>query len=94
MPRKHRQFLEEVSKLPTIRSIVERYPQDAELTQAYNGCMKQLRTWRSTHIAIVSKYIITPARRSEQELLGTAGSALVPFLRQTRDETVGISVAK
>lgn len=90
MPRKHRQFLEEVAKLPTIRSIVEQHPEDTELTQAYNECMKTLRTWRSTHIAVVSKYIISPARRAEGELLGTAGSALVPFLRQTRDETVGV----
>jgi hypothetical protein len=54
--------------------------------------MKTLRTWRSTHIAVVSKYIISPARRAEGELLGTAGSALVPFLRQTRDETVGVEI--
>lgn len=113
MPGKHREFLEKVSELPTLRGFVEENPMDERLTEAYNECMKQLRLWRSTHIAIVSKYIVGPARKEagdrasmnahteedgsgmsksgDNGLLGTGGSALVPFLRQSRDETVGVS---
>jgi indoleamine 2,3-dioxygenase len=111
MPRKHREFLQLVSKLPSIRAFVEKNQFNADLSQAYENCMKQLRLWRSKHIAVVSKYIVQPARLAAhggqngvtekkekegveadngEELRGTGGSALIPFLRQSRDETVGL----
>ncbi len=82
-----------------------------ELCEAFDECLRQLQRWRSSHIAIVSKYIVRPARlakRNEssvderssnvvfeavdgEDLKGTAGSALIPFLRQSRDETVGMN---
>jgi indoleamine 2,3-dioxygenase len=72
--------------------------------------VKGLRTWRSKHIAIVSKYIIRPAQAATcvgqsqiveandkekfngDEIKGTGGSALVPFLQQARDETIGLDL--
>ena len=76
---------------------------------AYNNCLDTLRSWRGKHIAVVSKYIVQPAREAERaarvdkievtgpaetdkewELQGTGGSALIPFLRQARDDTVGV----
>lgn len=111
MPRKHREFLEVVSKLPSIRIYVQQESSDDVLCQAFDECMKELRSWRGSHIAVVSKYIVRPARKEEtrvqgariegqnggafeeargEQLKGTGGSALIPFLRQTRDETVGI----
>ncbi|KAH7161850.1 indoleamine 2,3-dioxygenase subfamily [Dactylonectria macrodidyma] len=108
MPRKHREFLEIVSKLPSIRSFVQKKLSDEVLGRSYDDCMKQLRLWRGKHIAIVSKYIVQPARLAEdivqngqaevdgfeaakgEQLQGTGGSALIPFLRQSRDETVGV----
>jgi len=111
MPVKHREFLQIVSKLPSLRIFVEENQSNTDLTQAYENCMKQLRSWRSKHIAVVSKYIVRPARLAAQgakngplerkeetsfeadkgeELQGTGGSALIPFLRQARDETVGL----
>lgn len=91
MPGKHREFLEEVSKLTNLRVFVERHPGDEDLNKAYNDCMKQLRSWRSMHIAIVSKYIVGPGLRAGEELSGTAGSSPMPFLKQARDETIGVS---
>lgn len=112
MPGKHRQFLQAVSKLPTIRSFVQKNESDEVLCAAFNDCMKQLRQWRSSHIAVVSKYIVRPARLSAEKdavdaeaedaqassfeaaagenLQGTGGSALIPFLKQTREETTGV----
>jgi indoleamine 2,3-dioxygenase len=111
MPGKHREFLQLVSKLPSLRAFVEKNHSCTELNQAYENCMKQLRSWRSKHIAVVSKYIVRPARlaahggqngitgKKEMEefeaddgeaLNGTGGSALIPFLKQARDETVGL----
>jgi indoleamine 2,3-dioxygenase len=110
MPGKHREFLQLVSKLPSLRTFVEKNQSSSELVLAYENCMKQLRSWRSKHIAIVSKYIVQPARLAKrggqngacekreasleadngEDLQGTAGSALIPFLRQSRDETTGL----
>lgn len=111
MPGKHREFLESVSKLPSIRSYVQQNAENVSLHNAYNECVKQLRHWRGSHIAVVSKYIVRPARLSmgvdqdtatdnieqanlgtgkEDNLQGTGGSALIPFLRQSRDETAGL----
>ncbi|KAK3709359.1 Indoleamine 2,3-dioxygenase [Vermiconidia calcicola] len=110
MPGAHRDFLEEVSKLPSLRVYVEEQSSDLELQEAYDACLTRLRAWRGKHIAMVSKYIVQPAREVERaavvgklevdgpgetdkewELQGTGGSALIPFLRQARDDTVGIA---
>lgn len=112
MPGMHRRFLEEAALLPSIRSFVEKRPSDIELRNTYDECLMELRSWRGKHIAIVSKYIVQPARAAaklqtangvvagdveasfqaedEDQLRGTGGSSLIPFLRQARDETVGI----
>jgi len=111
IPTKHREFLRIASKLPSLRTFVAENQSNADLIQAYDSCMKQLRSWRSKHIAVVSKYIVRPARLAThgaqngisekkeersleddkgEELQGTGGSALIPFLRQARDETIGL----
>ena len=109
MPGAHRDFLVQVSKLPSLRQYVEAKPSDDELKAAYDDCLYKLRGWRGKHIATVSKYIVQPAREEQRatiaekvevtgasetdqdcELQGTGGSALIPFLRQSRDDTVGI----
>lgn len=112
MPGAHRDFLEQVSRLPSLRDFVNKPPDDSELRGAYNRCLDQLRGWRGKHTAVVSKYIVQPAREAEQkarvdkieldaagaeadkewELQGTGGSALIPFLRQARDDTFGIGL--
>ncbi|KAJ6780092.1 hypothetical protein PWT90_01021 [Aphanocladium album] len=110
MPGKHREFLDTVAKLPSLRLFVEKHDEDAGIRLAYNDCMAKLRLWRGKHIAVVSKYITTPAKAAStesaetaqsnltegleslmgEELRGTAGAALIPFLRQARDETIGL----
>lgn len=110
MPGPQREFLVQVSKLPSLRQYVEAHLSDAELETAYDDCMQKLKSWRGKHIATVSKYIVQPAREAQRtavaekievtgasetdqewELQGTGGSALIPFLRQSRDDTVGIA---
>ncbi|CEJ86523.1 hypothetical protein VHEMI04129 [[Torrubiella] hemipterigena] len=97
MPEHHRRFLQQVEALPSIRSFVAAHPLEAELLDTFNGCLDKLRSWRGKHMAVVSKYIVQPARAmanesgGETELQGTAGSSLISFLRQSRDETIGIT---
>lgn len=110
MPGPHREFLVQMSKLPSLRQYVEAHLSDGELKTAYDDCMYKLKGWRGKHIAAVSKYIVQPAREAQRssvaekievtgasetdqewELQGTGGSALIPFLRQSRDDTVGLA---
>ncbi|KAL2202616.1 indoleamine 2,3-dioxygenase subfamily [Sarocladium strictum] len=106
MPGKHRDFLKAVSALPSIRPFVQDNASNGALQEAYNQCISQLRSWRGSHIAVVSKYVVRPARSAtgatqnttkdslddeqDDSLTGTGGSALIPFLRQSKDETAGV----
>lgn len=74
-----------------------------QLRGAYTAATDALSQFRDKHIKIVTRYIILPSKQpwtgtrknlasasSEwkgKELTGTGGTTLVPFLKQTRDET-------
>ena len=99
MPGKHREFLEAVTAQACIRPFVEQESGNAPLRNAYDTCLEHLRSWRGSHIAVVSKYVVRPARAAQAAenessagsgsgLQGTGGSDLVAFLRQSKDETV------
>jgi indoleamine 2,3-dioxygenase len=114
MPGPHARFLNDVSLVSNIREFVHDNQQDSQLSLAYDACLSMLSSFRDKHIAIVTRYIITPSRevrarsrsrspevtrqrlnlavasrkesnRGDQK--GTGGTALIPFLKQARDET-------
>ncbi|KAK5987061.1 Indoleamine 2,3-dioxygenase nanC [Cladobotryum mycophilum] len=74
------------------------------LRKAYTAATEALSNFRNKHIQIVTRYIILPSKqpwsgsrqnlassssaRKGEELTGTGGTTLVPFLKQARDETV------
>ena len=124
MPGPHRRFLEHVSCVANIREYVESHKRNRGLTIAYDACLAMLRSLRDKHVAMVSRYIIIPSRRTRSDsqslnaqevpkeeapkrqnlavaskqnardarpgskkLRGTGGTALIPFLKQARDET-------
>ncbi|KAI3395392.1 hypothetical protein diail_1383 [Diaporthe ilicicola] len=63
MPGPHARFLNDVSSVANIRDFVEsRGPQDKALRVAYDACLSMLRALRDKHIAIVTRYIVTPSR--------------------------------
>ena len=73
------------------------------LQAAFTAATEALTVFRNKHIQIVTRYIILPARsgrkdgpqnlasssskKNGEELTGTGGTTLVPFLKQSRDET-------
>ncbi|KAL7792591.1 Indoleamine 2,3-dioxygenase [Trichoderma ceciliae] len=113
MPGPHAQFLEHVSRVANIREYVEEHTDDAQLCLAYDACLAMLSAFRDKHIAIVTRYVITPSRQERarsrsrspeasrrplnlaiasrgsdgKSQKGTGGTALIPFLKQARDET-------
>ncbi|RSL93302.1 hypothetical protein CEP52_013325 [Fusarium oligoseptatum] len=74
------------------------------LQEAFTSATEALSKFRNKHIQIVTRYIVLPARQGSkegpqnlassssrkagEELTGTGGTKLVPFLKQSRDETV------
>ncbi|GKT90352.1 indoleamine -dioxygenase pyrrole -dioxygenase [Colletotrichum tofieldiae] len=59
--------------------------------------------FRNKHLQIVTRYIVLPSKRAksgakvdlasasaakDEQLTGTGGTALMPFLKQSRDETL------
>lgn len=130
MPRKHREFLEALTRVAHIRDFVMEHSKETPaLVISYDACLAMLRHFRDKHIQIVSRYIIIQARRAQKMEVkkavsvsssasadsnnhdnsgtavepkreglatstsskstprGTGGTALIPFLKQARDET-------
>ena len=108
MPLEHRNFLKVVAQLPSLREYVDSRADDQKLVAVYNGCLRELSTWRSRHIGVVTTHIVSQARKErpagkkpdpdevteglsvkdESSLQGTGGSALIPFLKQAKQETL------
>ena len=96
MPGPHRRFLDHVSKVTNIRDFVENRRKNRHLTMAYDACLAMLSALRDKHIKLVSRYIIIKqssggftrnTKSASEKQRGTGGTALVPFLKQARDET-------
>lgn len=112
MPAPHRNFLKALSALSNIRAYILSSPAEQALKESYNAAVLSLSAFRDTHIQIVSRYIIMPARsrapsteiervnlatassqvkglddKNPTGLYGTGGTSLIPFLKQTRDDT-------
>lgn len=101
MPGPHRRFLEHVDSVSNIRAFVEARRSNSALCIAYDACLAMLRVLRDKHITMVSRYIILPSRAKpttgrtnlatatseKKKMRGTGGTALIPFLKQARDET-------
>lgn len=63
MPGPHARFLNDVSSVANVRDFVEtRGPHDQELRVAYDACLAMLSKLRDRHIAIVTRYIVSPSR--------------------------------
>ncbi len=66
MPRGHRQFLEDMSKIANIREYVISQMQDTPLQNTYNSCLRELTAYRNKHVQIVSRYIVVPSRAASR----------------------------
>lgn len=63
MPGPHARFLNDVASVANIRDFVESCgPREKELRVAYDACLAMLSKLRDRHIAIVTRYIVTPSR--------------------------------
>lgn len=97
MPPSHTRFIEliEMQSMGLRDFILDNNNKD--LITAYNFCLQSLVDFRSYHIQIITKYILSARRRvSEDEgnqftslsTKGTGGTGILPFLRSARTQTM------
>jgi indoleamine 2,3-dioxygenase len=86
MPRSHRDFLNwlegQLDVAHYMNDVGRHHP---ELKEAYNHALKAMEAFRTSHVKMVSLYIITQAHKEDHtEVQGTGGSNPIPFLKAIR----------
>ncbi|WQF86818.1 Putative indoleamine 2,3-dioxygenase [Colletotrichum destructivum] len=89
--------IREFARLPSSTAEQDRF------REAYQVATRTMTEFRNKHLQIVTRYIVLPSKKSyggakvdlastsavkDEQLTGTGGTALMPFLKQTRDETL------
>jgi indoleamine 2,3-dioxygenase len=99
MPKLHRELLDKMSQLPSVRDHLIRLG-DLSLINAFNDVVDQLAKFRSQHIILVTRYIIIPKAKLSNSLnksldaKGTGGSHFMNFLKSSRNETLNCKINK
>ncbi|XP_059586629.1 indoleamine 2,3-dioxygenase 2 isoform X1 [Alligator mississippiensis] len=98
MPPCHRAFVEAIQAFPPLRDLVLSSGNEV-LCCAYNGCVTALAAFRTHHIAVATRYVVTAAAKTSRgslprlaspsgpEQRGTGGSPVLRFLKSVRDAT-------
>lgn len=90
MPQKHREFLETLKEMPSIRDFCIESGDD-ELTASFNDAVKELGKFRTDHVILVTRYIVNQRQHSVNPSLDTKGSGGTDFmklLKKIRNETL------
>nr|BAD27565.1 molluscan indoleamine 2,3-dioxygenase like protein I [Haliotis diversicolor]BAD27567.1 molluscan indoleamine 2,3-dioxygenase like protein I [Haliotis diversicolor] len=92
MPPGHRQLLLDVMDMPRKLTCMVADSEDSELTTAYSKCLAAVTQFRSYHIQMVTKYVVSASKKGSRENsylanMGTGGTDLLPFLKALRDDT-------
>ncbi|KAI8926999.1 Indoleamine 2,3-dioxygenase [Entophlyctis helioformis] len=101
----HRDFLVALGNGPSIRDYLTTLPPNHAAVAEFDRAITGMKLFRDTHIKITTVYIILQQKKDiegtggnllapEKGAVGTGGTDLIPFLRQTRQETVDALVKK
>lgn len=74
MPGPHRRFLEHLTTVANIRDYVTNHRENKKLSSAYDGALNELTNFRSTHVQIVTRYIIHPSTAEKRRVAALSGS--------------------
>jgi indoleamine 2,3-dioxygenase len=92
LSQKHRNFLNELSvRKPLCNHILD--SNNVSWLNSYNQVLEELKRFRDTHIQLTTIYIIEQSIKdrsgspSRESFVGTGGTDLVKFLKQSRNET-------
>lgn len=84
MIRAHRDCLHHLEERMTVRQFVQS-SNSHELKEAYNKALEALQSFRSSHIRMVTFYVVAQAAKEHKEIQGTGGSNPIPFLKDIRE---------
>ena len=93
MPLKHRQFLEYLSRQPSLRQYVLESGNEALIKQ-FNATVEALVQFRSYHIIIVTRYVANQIKPSDDapDKEDPEVTHVVRFLKNTRDNTKALQI--
>jgi len=97
LPQFHRDFLNQLCILPQISAILLS-SENEEWIQGFNDVVDSFKSFRDQHIQLTTVYIIQQSLKEKEtkteEFVGTGGTDLVQFLKQTRQETLNAKILK
>lgn len=87
-PPKHREFIDTVRNVSTLRETVAEM-QDGTLTALYNDIVRQVEAFRTCHLRYAATYINKQAQDSSGNPteVGTGGTPFMRYLKKHRDES-------
>ena len=94
MPTKHRQFLEYLSRQPSLRRHIIDSGEE-ELIKQFNATVEAFVNYRSNHVILVTRYIVMQREHSVNtslEAKGTGGTHFMRFLKNVRDNTRALKI--
>ena len=90
MPAEHRKFIEEVESESMVKDIIK---DSITLTDAYNQCLEEIRSFRALHLEYARTYIHNQSKQKNpfgvggSTIHGTGGTPFMKYLKKHRDET-------
>lgn len=84
MIKAHRDCLQHLKESMTTRQYVKSSALH-DLKGAYNTALEALQSFRSSHVRMVTFYIVAQAAKENKEIQGTGGSNPIPFLKDIRE---------
>lgn len=72
MPGPHRRFLEHLTTVANIRDYATNHRENKKLSSAYDEALDALTNFRSTHVQIVTRYIIHPSTAEKRRVAAAA----------------------
>lgn len=92
LSQKHRDFLNDLSERRSLYEYILS-SKNGSWSNSYNMAIEELKCFRDTHIQLTALYIIEQSIKdrsgspSSESFVGTGGTDLVKFLKQSRNET-------
>ncbi|XP_030836821.1 indoleamine 2,3-dioxygenase 1 [Strongylocentrotus purpuratus] len=93
MPKPHRDLIAAITSGPSIKDYIHS-SDSPESLETYNDCLQAMKSFRDSHLQIVTRFIINMAHQktgpgsSSKGATGTGGTDLMTFLKGLRDSTL------
>lgn len=94
MPQKHRQFLQRLREMPSIRDYCKESG-NTDLIASFNSTAEELGNFRTDHVILVTRYIVNQQRHSVNPTLdkkGSGGTDFMKLLKKVRNETFDVII--